>query len=203
VRGWLLPLEVLLARGQAPALAACMLLAVVLAAGVGVLARQHATERRLVAALDALRQQAMAERSGPSSVRKHGGSNEERLAEFEQALGARAQIDAHLRQLFDGARRRGLRLELGEYRLAADAAGGFQRYEIVLPIEGRFAAIQSFSQQVLLTLPFAALEDVAVRRDSVDSAVVEARLRFALYLRLQVPMEPEAAAPPTRKTSTP
>lgn len=195
--GWLLPLEVLLARGHGPALLAGALLAAVLAAGSAVLARQQAIERGLAADLDALHQQAaVAKTSGP----RRASTNEERLAEFARALGARAEIDAHLRQLFDTARRRGLRLELGEYRLVANAPGGFQRYEIVLPIVGRFASIQSFGQQVLLTLPFAALEDVQVRRDAVDSAVVEAQLRFALYLR---PDSPEAAARPARQASAP
>jgi len=109
-------------------------------------------------------------------------SASERLAQFQAALGTRANLDQHMRKVYETARKRNLDLEVGEYRLVTDVAGGFQRYQIELPIDGPFSGIQSFSQQVLLQLPFAALESMTFQRESIDAPVVEAQLRFVLFL---------------------
>jgi Tfp pilus assembly protein PilO len=174
-------IEIVLAR-HSSLLAAISILLLTAGIGAASMTRQHGIERELRAQMDALRARATSEEQAPVST------NAKRLAVFEQTLGQRAELDAYLRVVFENAQQRGLRLKLGEYRLAAVPPGRYQRYEMVLPVEGRFDAIQAFSQQVLLALPFAALDDIIVRRESVGSPVVEAKLRFALYLR------PEAAA---------
>jgi Tfp pilus assembly protein PilO len=184
-----LRLEIALARDGA-AVAGVVLLLVAAVAGSWLLFRQQAAESELAARIDAAQQRVRDRPAQPAPP----STDQERLALFEQTLGARGELDAHLRKLFESARRNGLRLELGEYRLSAVAHGQFQRYEVVLPIEGRFGAIQSFSQQVLLALPFAALEDVTVRRESVNETRVEATLRFALYLQGAAPASPPPPA---------
>ena len=62
-------------------------------------------------------------------------------------------------------------------------AGGFQRYQIQLPIDGAFSGIQSFSQQVLLELPFAALESMTFQRESIDAPIVEASAALCSFSR--------------------
>ena len=106
----------------------------------------------------------------------------ERLGLFERTLGKRSDLDAHLRVVFSAAKRNGVALTVGEYRLVNDAPGAFSRYQVSLPVEGNFRSIQQFSQQVLADLPFTALEEVSLKRDSVGSRELVARLRFVFYL---------------------
>ncbi len=110
-------------------------------------------------------------------------TNLDRLSAFERTLGAGDKLDEHLRAMFNAAKKRGVVLARGEYRLVGDPAGGFVRYQILLPVRGNFRAINGFAEQVLLDLPFAALEDVAFRRETAGSGAVEARLRLVLFLQ--------------------
>lgn len=125
-------------------------------------------------------------------------SASERLARFHAVLGTRANLDQHMRKIYETARKRNLQLEVGNYRLVTDTPGGFQRYQIQLPIDGPFSGIQGFSQQVLLELPFAALEGMTFQRESIDAPVVEAELRFVLFLASDQPTAQRVAAPQAR-----
>lgn len=174
MRRWLLPLELLAARGQALVwLGAVLVFAALLALAWQV----SAASRAKSAAQAALAAQRITEGQPRAST------NAERLQAFERALGRREQLDAYVGKVFAAARQRGVGLALGEYRLASDPAGGFQRYQMVLPINGSSTAIQAFSQQVLLDLPFAALEEISLKRASIEATRVEGKLRFVLFLR--------------------
>lgn len=190
MKAWLL-VEIALARGKGPLLAACGLIVLVFA-GAGWWIVQAQREEAFVKEQLAAAQLKSAGKSINGAVTS---SDPERLAKFHAALGARANLDQHMRKVYDAARKRGLELDVGDYRLVTDTAGGFQRYQVQLPIDGPFSGIQSFSQQVLLDLSFAALEDIAFQRESIDAPIVEARLRFVLFLAADQPVPQRAAAP--------
>jgi hypothetical protein len=185
MRSLFLSVELALARGAGATLLAALVLLAVGAAAVVLITQQQREAAALVAALEAARTAAARAPGGGSPARPP--DNAARLAAFENVLGARGQLDQHLRGLFGIARGYGLRLAVGEYRMAGDTAGGYQRYEVQLPVTGRFDAIQSFSHHVLRDLPFAALEELTFTRDTVGSAAVEARLRFVLFLADRAP----------------
>ena len=44
--------------------------------------------------------------------------------------------------------------------------------------------VRKFIADVLNEIPVAALEDVRIRRDTIGNDVVEAKIKFALYLRV-------------------
>ncbi len=171
---WLLPIELLLARGQAAVLLGFTLCAAALAAGGWQIAAtmRHGAELRA----------ALQEQRGAQG-QPRASSNAERGAAFERLLGRGEELESYLGKVFAAAKRHGVSLTVGEYRLALDAAGGFRRYHMVLPVKGSFHAIQAFSQQVLLDLPFAALEEISLKRASIDSTQVDAKTRFVLFLR--------------------
>jgi hypothetical protein len=58
-------------------------------------------------------------------------------------------------------------------------------YQLNLPVKGSYAAIWQFALSALRAIPFASLDDISFRRDSIGDATVEARLRFTLYLSEQ------------------
>ena len=172
---WVLALEVLVARGHAVLLLGAALCLVALA---GLLWQVSATARITAELRAGLREQKA------SQGQPRASTNADRGAAFERLLGRGEDLENYLGKVFAAAKRHGVGLTVGDYRLATDNAGGFRRYHMVLPVKGSFSAIQAFSQQVLLDLPFAALEEISLKRASIDATQVDAKTRFVLFLRL-------------------
>jgi len=171
--------EVLVARIGASTVVAAAVLLVVVCAALWHWSQVNARLERTQAELAAARAQPT---PGTTAASTRPTGNTERLALFERTLGKRSDLDAHLRAVFAAAKRNGVALTVGEYRLVDDSAGGFSRYHVSFPVGGVFRSIEQFSEQVLADLPFAALEEVSLKRDSVGSRQLEARLRFVFFL---------------------
>lgn len=110
-------------------------------------------------------------------------SANQNLADFYAVLGPQRYAEQQVKVLFDLAAKNGLVLNQGEYKLARDAASGVTTYQIILPVKGGYQAIWQFAMQALRDMPFASLDEVAFRRESIGEAAVEARLRLTLYLK--------------------
>ena len=105
------------------------------------------------------------------------------LAQFDAVLGERRYVEQQVATLFALAARQGLVLSQGEYKAAVDRNGGFATYQVNLPVKGSYAAIWQFSMAALQAIPFAALDDISFKRDSIGQGGVDARVRLTLYLR--------------------
>lgn len=110
-------------------------------------------------------------------------SANQNLAGFYEVLGERRYAEQQVKLLFDLAAKTGLTLAQGEYKSAYDKASGVSTYQIVLPVKGQYGAIWQFAMQSLSAMPFAALDEVSFRREAIADPLVEARLRFTLYLK--------------------
>ena len=73
-------------------------------------------------------------------------------------------------------------LQSGEYKLDRNPDSRLARYQITLPVTGSYAQLRGFVGQVLADVPAAALEEITLRRESVSSPRLEARIRLTLYL---------------------
>lgn len=109
----------------------------------------------------------------------------ENLALFYATLGEKRHAEQQVRQLFAIAAKTGLTLDQGDYKFNADKASDVASYQVTLPVKGAYHNIWQFSLQALSAIPFAALDDIAFRRETVSEPVVEARVRFTLYLKEQ------------------
>ena len=107
----------------------------------------------------------------------------ENLAHFYTTLGEKRHSEQQVKQLFDIAAKTGLALEQGDYKFSLDKASGVAAYQVTLPVKGAYSNIWQFSMQALSAMPFAALDDIAFRRETITEPVVEARVRFTLYLK--------------------
>lgn len=107
----------------------------------------------------------------------------ENLSLFYATLGDRRHAEQQVKTLFDLADKAGLVLHHGEYKFAFDKASGVTTYQIALPVKGTYRNIWQFALEGLAAMPFAALDEVSFRRDTVADATVEARLRITLYLK--------------------
>jgi hypothetical protein len=134
---------------------------------------------------DTLRQ-ALAQRQArlktPAAAAPALPATQRQLAAFYAVLGEPSATEGHVRALFDAARRNEIGLGQGEYKLQVDASSQTERYQIRLPIKGRYAAIRSFCEAVLRELPFASLDELDLKREEVADETLTAMIQFSLHL---------------------
>jgi hypothetical protein len=118
----------------------------------------------------------------PPATEAMSQATDDNLALFYRTLGQRQHVDTLLKTLFVQADRSGLVLNKGEYIEAYDSKANLYTYQVTLPVRGDYRSIWNFALQSLRAIPFASLDDINFRRDSISDANVEARLRFSLYL---------------------
>jgi Tfp pilus assembly protein PilO len=119
--------------------------------------------------------------AGGASAAK--GTPAEQLATFYAFFPSPQSSPDWLGKINAAARAHGLVLRSGEYKLERGAGDKLARYQITLPVAGSYAQIRGFVGRVLADVPAAALEEITLRRESVSSPTVEARIRLTLYLR--------------------
>ncbi len=105
------------------------------------------------------------------------------LDAFYAALGPRRYAEQQVRTLFALAGKNGLSLSQGEYKAGYDRNARVSTYQVNLPVKGSYAAIWQFAMGALREIPFASLDDISFRRDTIGDPSVEARLRLTLYLK--------------------
>lgn len=110
----------------------------------------------------------------------------QRLAGFYAALGDAGHTEQAVMRLFDAAAQAGVELDKAEYKPARDAAGRFETYTIILPVKGDYARLRRFCETFLLTVPYAALDNMRFKRNSANEQAIEASLQFTVFLRPDV-----------------
>lgn len=80
------------------------------------------------------------------------------------------------------AARNGLVLETGEYQLERQKDARLARYQITLPVKGTYPQLRGFVAEVLEKVPAAGLEDVVIKREAIGVPMLDAQLRFVVYL---------------------
>jgi hypothetical protein len=78
-----------------------------------------------------------------------------------------------------------LLLKKGEYKFSRETDFRLARYEVTLPVNGDYARVRGFVNDVLQAVPSAALDELTLKRESVDQPELEARVRFSLFLGAQ------------------
>ena len=172
----LLRLQLLARRaGPAACVAAALLLAGAAAIAWALVSRE--AQQAAAAALPAAPAQLVEAPPPPNA--------NENLAAFYQTLGEKRYAEQQVKILFGIAAKTNLSLDQGEYKFGYDKASRVSTYQITLPVRGPYANIWQFNLQALAAMPFAALDEVNFRRETITDHVVEARLRFTLYLKEQ------------------
>ena len=116
------------------------------------------------------------------SLAKREATPSEQLAAFYAFFPASAATPELLKQINAAAESQGIVLQSGEYRMQRGEGARLGRYEITLPLRGSYRQIRGFVADVLAAVPAAVLEEVNLRRENVESARLEARVRFTVYL---------------------
>jgi hypothetical protein len=107
---------------------------------------------------------------------------ESRLGAFYAALAPMSDAEQHIKTLFAIADHQHLPLNLADYKMAANADGRYQSYQLQFPLSGSYGAIRQFCEQLLREMPFASLDEISFKRDAINSPKLDAKLRITLYL---------------------
>lgn len=162
-----------------PVAAGALVLALCGAAALAWLAPQRALQARQQQR--ALRVAALP----PASLKPAPVMANENLALFYAALGEQRYAEQQVGTLFALAAKSGLTLAQGEYKGGYDANAGLHTYQVSLPVKGSYQSVWQFGMLALRAIPFASLDEISFKRDSIGAAAVEARLRLTLYLAAQ------------------
>jgi hypothetical protein len=160
-------------RAGAPACAALALMAAGLLAWTWVASQQRAL------ALAEARQTALPRQAvAPAPTVPAAPS----LDGFYVGLGERRRVEQQVATLFGLAERHGVEWSRADYKEAYDAAAGVYQYRLDLPLKGTDAAIWRFCAAAMLSMPYASLDEISFRRETIGDEAVEARVRLTLYL---------------------
>lgn len=87
-----------------------------------------------------------------------------------------------IRELVRIAQKHGVELSSSEYRLVNDNDARLARYEMILPVKGKYSQIRAFMAAALEAVPAMAISAIAIKRENVTSEKLEVRLEVNLYL---------------------
>lgn len=93
--------------------------------------------------------------------------------------GEAAQSIGELEQL---ARAHGLALPRGQYSVSALKGNSLQHWQLVLPIEADYPSLHAFLAAALERLPNLALDELKLKRERIESGVLQAELRLSLFV---------------------
>jgi hypothetical protein len=109
-------------------------------------------------------------------------TSNDNLAAFYAVLGEKRYAEQQVATLFALAAKNGLSLSQGEYKGSYDATTRVNSYQVVLPVKGSYKAIWQFALACLQSVPFASLDEISFRRETIGEPNVDARLRLTFYL---------------------
>ena len=111
--------------------------------------------------------------------------DDERLSRFYDILAEREYAEQQVKTMFAAAAKAGISLSEADYSLAPSASGHYSTYQITVPVRGTYASIREFAQQLLLSMPFASLDQIEFKRDAISNRTLQGKLRITLYLKGQ------------------
>lgn len=112
------------------------------------------------------------------------GDRAEELRRFYSLFPASNELTPELERLHRLARRAGLDLAQGEYRLERRSVG-LWAYRVNLPVRGTYAQLRQFGSLVLKEMPVASIETLRFERKKAVDAQLEAQVRLIVHVRPQ------------------
>ncbi|MDN5751904.1 MAG: hypothetical protein L0H15_01305 [Nitrosospira sp.] len=87
-----------------------------------------------------------------------------------------------IRELVQAAAATGVEINGSDYRMVREKGWKLARYEMILPVRGKYPQVRAFIADALRVVPAMALVDIGIKREGVESEWLEASLKFNLYL---------------------
>lgn len=110
------------------------------------------------------------------------GDPAELLVQFYRFFPPEGSVPEALERIYAAAAANNLALERGDYRLAPEADVRLQRYDVALPVRGRYSAVRRFVAQILKENPNLALTGITFARQASIDVGVDVQLQLTLFL---------------------
>jgi Tfp pilus assembly protein PilO len=139
-------------------------------------------------ALSPLEDQVRAQRAALERLRNRtpyqpvSTGREEDLQRFYALFPSTAQLADEVERLHRFARKSGLELAQGEYRLER-RADGLWAYRVTLPVRGSYTQFRDFLSAVLAGMPVASIDALRFERKKPLDTQLEAQVRLTLHTR--------------------
>ena len=177
-----------------PGWVAVALLGACLVMVLGGIAPQRSETHQLLEDNAALEQRIAANAAHPAPVQT---TPAQQLAVFLQRFPSEAEMAGAVGALNAAAKRQGVQLNQAELKFSIEPSGLLARYSIVLPVKADYRALRGFVREAMRELPGLAMEELNVRRSDAKSTVLEAQLRFVLFVAKPQPLPRVVAAAPS------
>jgi hypothetical protein len=105
------------------------------------------------------------------------------LERFMGTLGDGNHTEQQVQSLFVMAKGLQLALPQGHYRLNCDQGSEVCRYRIGLPVRGSYVRVRSFLEELLMAIPFASIDDLTFKRETITDDEVEVMVNLSLFTR--------------------
>ena len=125
---------------------------------------------------------------------------QQQLAEFVRRFPNEQGMAPALARLQALARQRGVALDEAEFKFVSDAAEPLARYTITLPLKADYRALRRTTRDALRELPGLAMEEVNLRRSDPGSPLLDAQLRFVLFVTKPKALPPALPTSPPNRT---
>jgi hypothetical protein len=115
--------------------------------------------------------------------RAHGKPVEDGITRLVTSLPTRGQMPAILGLVLEQAQKAGVALDSGRYTYTPAKGGHVGRYEMEFPVKAAYPNIRDFIDRTLNAIPAAGLDKLRVERKAVGESVVNADVRFVVFVR--------------------
>lgn len=160
---------------------------VLMTAGIAILITAVPHQRELAAS-----NQAIAERAHQDYLRMATAEGQgkltgaEALIRFRERLSPDIDADSAFEIIQRDAQKNGLAPIGTEYKWQRTPGTGLAEVSIAVPMKAGYPPVRAFVKDVLADVPGLALDQFEVQRESIAVSVVDARLRFTLYLKTEM-----------------
>lgn len=149
---------------------------------VGAVLPERSSLEKLKSRAEILRIQSQDSDSGDKPVAEKKLSNDQALQAFYEFFPRFDSSPFWIRELVRVAQKQGVEINSTDFRLTFERDWRLSRYEIILPVKGRYAQIRAFIADSLEAVPTMAITGVSMKRDDIQTTQLEVRLEANLYL---------------------
>lgn len=124
------------------------------------------------------------EHAGPGAGQR---APEEQLDEFYRMFPESRNMPEYLEKIFSSARKQGISLDQGEYKVTRTKEGNLVSFQMTFPVKGDYPRIRKYLAALLADIPVLSLQQVQFKRQKVGNSLVDANIRLGLYFLEQRP----------------
>ncbi|MEO8717693.1 MAG: GspMb/PilO family protein [Burkholderiales bacterium] len=110
------------------------------------------------------------------------GGREEELRRFQSLFPSTAGLTDELERVHRLARRAGLDLAQGDYRLERRTAGLWS-YRVTLPVRGTYPQLRDFVAAILKDMPVVSIDALRFERKKALDSQLDAQIRLTVHVR--------------------